>query len=96
MAVATLLHTSIVSDAQSLHECELRARPAQDVLELSLRDALGVAERLVQVERQPEPCGERHDLLGTGRRGDQVGFEDLDAVEARIGGGLELVGQRCR
>ena len=82
-------------DAEPLHERELRARPAQDALELRLRDALGVAERLVEVERQPEPCGERDDLLGAGRRGDQVGFEDLDAVEARVGGGVQLVGERA-
>ena len=81
--------------AEPLHERELRARPAQDALELRLGHALRVAERLVEVERQPEPCGQGHDLLGAGRRGDQVGFEDLDAVEARVGGGVQLVGERA-
>ena len=91
-----MLHTSIVSDAEPLHQRELRPGPAQDPLELLLGDALGVAERLVEVEGEAEPRGQRGDLLRAGGRGDQVGLEDLDAVEAGLGGGVQLLGRACR
>ena len=54
-------------DAESPHEVELRAGPAQDPLELLLVDTFGVAERLVEVERQPELAGEGDDFLRAGR-----------------------------
>ena len=80
-------------DAEPLHEPELRPRPAQDSGELLLGDALGVAERLVEVQGQPEPRGQGDDLLRAGRRRDQVGLEDLDAVETRLRAGVQLLGQ---
>ena len=52
------------------------------------------AEGLVQVEGEPEPVGERPDLLGTLGRGHQVGLEHLDPVEARLRAGVELADQR--
>ena len=81
--------------AESLHQRELRAGPAQDALELGLGDALCVAKGLVEIESQAEPGGQRHDLLRAGGRGDQVGLKDLNAVEARVGRGVQLVGERA-
>ena len=82
-------------DAEPLHERELGRGPAQHAGELLLVDALGVPERLVQVEREPQPVGERADLLGALRRGHEVGLEDLDPVEARLGAGVQLADQRA-
>ena len=57
-------------------------------------DAFEVAERLVEIERQPELLGARPDRLGRVRRGDEVGLEDLHSVEPRLARGDELLIQR--
>ena len=83
-------------DAQPLHQTELGHGAVQDAGEERLVDALGVAERLVEVQREPEPLGQRPDLVGAGGRGDQVRLEDLDPVEARLGAGVELLARASR
>ena len=95
MAVATLLHTSMVSMPSRCISANFARARRSTSLELRVGDPLRVAERLVEIQRQAEPRGQRRDLLGAGRRRDQVGFEDLDAVEARLGAGVQLVGQRA-
>ena len=64
--------------AELLHHVELGLRPAQ----VGLRDGLEVAERLVEVDRQAERLGPLAHLGGGERRVDEVGLEELDAVEA--------------
>ena len=51
-------------DAETIHERELRRRPAEVLLEQVGTDALEVAEGLVQIERQAELLGARPDRLG--------------------------------
>jgi hypothetical protein len=82
-------------DAEPPHQGELGLRPPQHPRELLLLDALGVAEGLVEVEAQPEPTGERPDLLGALGCGHQVGLEDLDPVEPCLGAGVQLADQRA-
>ena len=64
--------------AELLHDVELRLGAA----EVGLRHGLEVAERLEEVDRQAELVGHAPDLGGRQRRVEQVGLEDLDAVEA--------------
>ena len=80
-------------DAQPLHEEELGPGPPQHTSELVLADTLGVPERLVEVQGEPQPGRQRHDLLRAARGGDQVGLEDLHPVEAGAGRCVQLVGQ---
>ena len=80
-------------DPEALHEAELRLRPSQHVAELLVRDAFGIAERLVEVEGQAQSACQRGDLLGLLRRADQVGLEDLDAVEPGLRAGMQLLDQ---
>ena len=77
--------------AQRLHHVELGLRAP----EVGLGHRLEVPERLVEVDRQAERLGSRADLAGGERGVDEVGLEQLDAVEARLGGGEELVLQRA-
>ncbi len=79
------------ADAEPPHGLEARPGPAQVVLEQVRPHALEVPERLVQVQAQAQPVGERPDLLGAAVADDEVGLEDLDAVEAGVGAGVELV-----
>jgi hypothetical protein len=78
-----------------LHQVELGLGPAEVAPELLRRDRLEVAERLVEVDRQPERVRAVADLGRRERRGEQVGLEQLDAVEAGRGGGDELLLQRA-
>ena len=76
--------------AQLGHELELVSRSAEVRLERLWRDTLEIAERLVHVDRQAEL---RREIAHVGRRKlrrDEIGLEDLDAVEARCRRCLEL------
>jgi hypothetical protein len=53
-------------------------------------------QRLEEVDGESEVATARGDLLGSHRRGGQVGVEQLDAGEVRGRDGLELVLQRPR
>jgi hypothetical protein len=78
-------------DAQPLHHAQPLLGAAQVVGELLLGDALEVAEGLVEVQAQAQPVRAGADLLGAEVADDQVGLEDLDAVEAGRRGGIELL-----
>ena len=82
-------------DAETVHERELRRRPSQILFEQVGPHAFEVPERLVQIERQPELVGARSDHLGRVRRGDEVGLEDLHAIEPCLARGHELLIQRA-
>ena len=82
------------ADAEALRGGEGGACAAQVVGEGVLVDALDVAQRLIEVQRQAEPAAQRADLLRAVVVGDQVGFEQLDAVEARRRAGVQLLGER--
>jgi hypothetical protein len=77
--------------AQALHDRELAFGAVQVGGQQLGRDGLEVAERLVEVDAQAEVGAAGADLLGAVGGGDEVGFEDFDAVEARGGGSGELV-----
>ena len=77
--------------AELLHHVELGLRPAQ----VGLRDGLEVAERLVEVDREAERLGPRTHGGGGERRVDEVGLEELDAVEARGRRGGQLLLERA-
>ena len=62
---------------------------------LRLRHRLEVAQRLVHGDLEPEVVGAAANLGRTRRRGDEVGLEQLDGVEARGGGRRELLLQRA-
>jgi hypothetical protein len=74
--------------AELFHHVELGLGAAQVAVQLG--DRFEVAERLIEVDAQAECLRAVADLGGRERRTDQVGLEDLDAVEAGRGGGLEL------
>jgi hypothetical protein len=76
--------------SQAGHELELCLRAPQVGLEQVRRDAVEIPEWLVEVQAEAEVGGHRADILGVQRRGDQVLFENLDAVEAGDGAGLHL------
>ncbi len=78
-------------DAEALGGGEGGGGAAQVLGEGGLVDALDVAQRLIQIQRQAQPTGEAADLLGAVVAGDQVGFEDLDAVEAGGGAGVQFL-----
>ena len=80
--------------AELLHHVELALGASQVRHHLLGADVVEVAERLVQVDRQPEVGAARADLDGRSRRGHQVRFEDLDAVEPGASRRGELVLQR--
>ena len=77
--------------AERLHHVEL----GLGATEVRLRHGLEVAERLIEVDRQAEVGGERAYIVGAQRRVDQVGLEQLDAVEARGRGRLQLLVERA-
>ncbi|GAA1690228.1 hypothetical protein GCM10009830_42330 [Glycomyces endophyticus] len=77
--------------AEPLHDGELGLGAAQVGAQEVGRDGFEVAERLVEVDAQPEVGAAGADLLGAVGGGHEVGFEDLHAVEARGGGRGELV-----
>jgi hypothetical protein len=81
--------------AQLLHHRELALRPPQVRLQPLRRDALEVAERLIQADRQPAVGRRRAHLRRRPGRGDEVGLEQLDLVEAGRRGGGQLVLQRA-
>jgi hypothetical protein len=81
--------------AERLHHVELALGTIEAALELDVRHAFEVAERLVQVDGEAQVGRDRPQL---GRRAvevDEVGLEQLDAVEARGGNGFQLVAQRA-
>ena len=78
-------------DAEAIHERELRRCATEVLLEEFGADALEIAERLVQVERQPELLGARADRLRRLGRGDQIRLEDLNSIEPRLVCGDELL-----
>jgi hypothetical protein len=80
--------------AEGLHDVELALGAAQVGRQPLGRGAVEVAEGLVEVDRQAEVGAAGADLLRRVGRGDEVGLEDLDAVEARGGGRDELVLER--
>ena len=82
-------------DAETVHERELRRGPSEVLLEKVWAHAFEIAERLVQIERQPEFRGARPDLLGRVRRGDEIRLEDLHSIEARFVRRDELLIQRA-
>ncbi len=75
----------------ALHDVELRLGAAQVARELLRADGLEVAERLVEVDAQAELGGAEADVVRRERRGDQVGLEQLDPVEAGRGRRGELL-----
>ena len=77
--------------AELLHQRELRLGAG----EVRLRHGLEVAQRLVEVEREAEIGEQRAHGGGGERRGDQVGLEQLDAVEAGGGRRAQLLLQRA-
>ena len=81
--------------AQRLHDVELALGPPQVGREPLGIGRVEVAEGLVEVDGEAEVRAASPDLRGGRRRRDEVGFEDLDAVEAGRGGRGELVLQRA-
>jgi hypothetical protein len=77
--------------AELLHQREL----GLGAREVRLGDGLEVAKRLVEVERQAELGEPPAHLGGRQRRRDQVGLEQLDAVEAGGGRGVQLLLERA-
>ena len=81
--------------AEAGHDVELVLGAAQVARRGGRVGRVEVAEGLVEVDRQAE-VGAAGGQLGRGpRRGDQVGLEELDAVEPGRRGGVELVLQRA-
>src|SRR3569833_682602 len=80
--------------AEACQHGELVLGPAQGAVQDVGRDALEVAERLVEVDAQAQIGRPPAYLLRAQRAGEQVVLEDLHAVEPGIGDRGELVGQR--
>ena len=81
--------------AELLHDRELALRAAQVRLEALLGHRLEVTQGLIQRDLQPELLGSPADLRGSLWSGDEVGLEELDGVEARGRGRVELVLERA-
>ena len=64
---------------------------AQVGLQALRADRFEIPERLIQVDTQPQLPGARGDLGRRQPRSDQIGLEQLDAVEARAGRGGQLL-----
>ena len=78
------------------HHLELGPDPVQHRVEPFRGHRLEVADRLEQVDGQPQVGAAARDLARAQRAGDQVVVEELDAVEARRGDRGELVGEQRR
>jgi hypothetical protein len=77
--------------AHGFHQVELALGALQAAAELRLGHALEVAERLVQVDRQAQVGDDAAQLGGRALEVDEVGLEQLDAVEARGRNGFEFL-----
>ena len=82
------------ADAEALRGGERGGGAAQVLGEHLLVDALDVAQRLVEVQREPEPAAQCPDLLRAVVVGDQVRFEQLHPVEAGGRAGVQLLDER--
>ncbi len=91
--MATLLQTSTVSMPSRCAVAKVAAARRRLSANVGFVDALEVAQRLVEIEGQAEATGQRADLLRGVVTGDQIGLEDLDAVEAGGGAGVQLLHQ---
>jgi hypothetical protein len=81
--------------AQPFHHRELVLGPPQIPGQDLRRYRLEVAERLEQVDAQPQVGGAAADVLRAHRAGDQIVLEDLHTVETGRADGGQLVGQRA-
>ena len=79
--------------AELAHQVELALGPVEGAGALRLGHALEVAERLEEVELEAGVADHAADLARGGVVGEEVGLEDLDAVEAGGGDGGELLGE---
>ena len=82
--------------AQVGHDVELALEAPQVAGEALLIGRVEVAERLVQVDREPGVGAPSGEFGRRPRRADQVGLEHLDAVEAGLGGRGQLVLEGAR
>ncbi|MCY1522215.1 hypothetical protein D9M68_570600 [compost metagenome] len=79
--------------AHGFHEVELAFGALQAAVELRFGHAFEVAEGLVQVDSQAQVGHDAAQLGGGASEVDEVGFEQLDAVEARGRNGFELLAE---
>ena len=79
--------------AQLLHDVELALCAIQVAYPDILRHRLEVAEGLEDGDLQPEPFGDAPDIGWRPVIGQQVVFEDFNAIEPDGGGGLQLLRQ---
>ena len=93
-AVATLLQSSMVSMPRRFMSANFAAARRRFCASRSGPDALEVAERLVEIEREPERLRPRPDGLRRVGRCDEIGLEDLHPVEPRLARGDELLVER--
>jgi hypothetical protein len=77
--------------AHRLHQVELALGALQAPQELRLGHAFEIAKRLVEVDRQAEVGGDAAQLGGRALEVDEVGLEQLDAVEPGGRDGFELL-----
>ena len=82
-------------DAEGLHDVELRLGAPQVALQHRVGHALEVPERLVERDPQAQRARPLADLGGSPRGADEIRFEELDGVEARLGGREELLLERA-
>jgi hypothetical protein len=83
------------ADAELCHDLELVRGPAQVRPQHLVRNALEVAERLVELDPQPELDRPLADLSRCQRAADEVVLEQLDAVEPDLGRRGQLLLQRA-
>jgi len=81
--------------AERLHHVELALGAIHVAGALHLRHRLEIAERLVDLDGQPEFLADRAHVGGGAVEREQIGLEHLDAVEAGGGGRLQLLRQRA-
>src|SRR6185436_15386902 len=79
--------------AQLLHQVELALGAREHALALVGRHALEIAERLEGDDLEPDVTDQLAHVGGGAAEGEQVVLEDLDALEAGAGDGVELLGE---
>ena len=79
--------------AELLHQVELALGAREHALALVGRHALEIAERLEGDDLEPQVGHQLAHVGGRAAEGEQVVLEDLDALEAGAGDGVELLGE---
>ena len=69
--------------AECLHDVELALRAVEIALQDIVRDALEVAERLIEINTKPKIGRHRTHIAGRTVEIDKIVLEDFDGIEAR-------------